>query len=78
MIGNYEVAVGILLIKQVIDLTKTDPQVLTWAISNQASRANLSPSETKEMIDSAMTTIEEVVKLQAKVRQWEVTGTFVI
>ena len=78
MIGNYEGAVGILLIKQVIDLTKTDPQVLTWAISNQPSRANLSLSQTKEMFDSAMTTIEEVVKLQAKVRQWEVTGTFVI
>ena len=36
VIEKVEGAVGILMIQRVIDITKTDPQVLTWAITRQA------------------------------------------
>ena len=50
VIDQVDGAVGILMVHRVIDITKTDPQVLTWAISCQAS---LFGDETKaiDMID---------------------------
>ena len=40
VINETEGATGVLLVKRVIDLTKTDPQVLTWAITDMADRIN--------------------------------------
>jgi len=67
-----EAVSGILLVKRVVDLTKTDPQVLTYAITSQAKQTGLSTNkEINTMIQSAMKTIKEVVGLQASVRQIE-------
>lgn len=44
---------GCLLVKRVIDLTKTDPQVLTWAITEQCAKST-KPVDADSMISSAM------------------------
>ena len=67
--------VGILLVKRVIDLTKTDPQVLTWAITEQGSKQKMDEEEIEAMITSAMKVIRKVVSLQTSVRQLEAGGT---
>ena len=87
VIKDTEGVAGILLVKRVIDLTKTDPQVLTWAITEQATRAapknkqtneitdpDEVQAEVKKMISAAMKVIESVVGMQAKVRQQEAGG----
>ena len=40
VINEIEGVTGCLLMKRVIDITKTDPQVLTWAITRMADRVN--------------------------------------
>ena len=40
VINEIEGVTGCLLMKRVIDITKTDPQVLTWAITRMADRLN--------------------------------------
>ena len=75
VIKDKQGVVGILLIKRVIDLTKTDPQVLTWAITDQGSRQKLDEEEIEVMITSAMKVIRKVVSLQTSVRQLEAGGT---
>lgn len=72
VINEAEGVVGIILVKRVIDVTKVDPQVLTWAISEQASKQGSSADEASEMIDSAMKTLEKVVQFQAKMKQVEI------
>ena len=71
VINEAEGVIGIFLMKRVIDVSKTDPQVLTWAISEQASKRGLDANETTKMIDSALEVLEKVVEFQAKVRQVE-------
>ena len=63
VIDQVEGAVGILMVHRVIDITKTDPQVLTWAISRQASLLGIG-SDATEMIDQAMAIIKKVTIFQ--------------
>jgi hypothetical protein len=75
VINDAEGVVGVLLVKRVVDLTKTDPQVLTWAISKQAVKQGLAEDKIEGMIDSAMKVIPKVVSLQADVKALEAGGT---
>lgn len=70
VIENTEGVTGVLLIKWVIDFTKTDAQVLTWAISRQA-RTLGREHEIEEMVTEAMKILEKVVKFQRNVRKVE-------
>ena len=63
VIDQVEGAVGILMVHRVIDITQTDPQVLTWAISRQASVLG-DGSDAIEMIDQAMVVIRKVTTFQ--------------
>jgi hypothetical protein len=67
VIAEAEGVLGVLLIKRVVDLTKTDPQVLLWAISNQASRQGMEKNEVDKLVDSAIEAIGKVAELQKKV-----------
>lgn len=68
VIDKTEGVVGVFLMKRVIDITKTDPQVLTWAITQQANRGKQDPGKA---VDDAMTVLEKVVAFQAKLKQIE-------
>ena len=72
VIDGAEGVVGVLLVKRVVDLTKTDPQVLTWAITKQAVKQGLAGDKIEGMIDSAMKVLRKVVSMQAGVRALEV------
>ena len=56
IIQNVDGVSGVLVMKRVINLTQTDPQVLTWAISSQAA----DDSEATKMIDEAVYIIRKV------------------
>lgn len=56
IIQNVEGVSGVLVMKRVINLTKIDPQVLTWAISSQAA----DDSEATKMIDETVYLIRKV------------------
>ena len=72
VIDQHEGVLGVLLIKRVIDMTKTDPQVLTWAITDQVNRVpNPKPGEAEEAINNATKVLEKVVAFQVKLRQLE-------
>ena len=76
VIDQHEGVLGVILIKRVIDMTKTDPQVLTWAITEQANRdPNCKPGEAEKEIDDATAVLEKVVGFQTKLRQLEVVKT---
>jgi hypothetical protein len=68
VIENTEGVTGAFMCKRVIDLTQTDPQVLTWAISRQAAITGIDASS---MIDSAMKILEKIVDFKAKIRMTE-------
>ena len=72
VIENVEGAVGILLLQRVIDMTKTDPQVLTWAISRQAAALGNESSASK-MIDDAISVIKKVVGFQVDLKKLKAT-----
>ena len=76
VIEDTEGVVGVLLCKRVIDITKTDPQVLTWAISRQAS--SLGKKDEAQMIEEAMGVLERVMKFQVKVRNLQEESGLVI
>ena len=63
VITDVEGASGVIMMKRVIDLTKTDPQVLTWAISRQANLLG-KKKETSQMIDEAIAILKKVDTLQ--------------
>ena len=63
VIKDVEGASGVIMMKRVIDLTKTDPQVLTWAISRQAQLLN-KKQDAGLMIDKAIAIIRKVDILQ--------------
>ena len=71
IIKDVEGASGVVCIKRVIDLVNTDPQVLTWAISKQASVENSSESAPK-LIDDAIGIIKKVTELQLAVHQLQI------
>ena len=56
-----EGAIGILMVQRVINITETDPQVLTWAISRQASALGKKGDAT---IDEAMEIVKKVAVFQ--------------
>jgi len=68
VIKDVEGASGVIMMKRVIDLTKTDPQVLTWAISRQAQLLN-KKQEAGLMIDKAIAIIKKVDILQDCLRE---------
>ena len=68
VIQNVEGVQGVIVMKRVIDLTKVDPQVLTWAISSQTANEN----EANALMDEAIRTITRVSKLQKAVKSIEV------
>jgi len=63
VLKDVEGVVGVLLLKRVIDLTRTNPHLLIWVISHQASLLGKT-SELKEMIEEAMDILEKVVDSQ--------------
>ena len=76
VIDEHEGVLGVILIKRVIDMTKTGPQVLTWAITEQANRdPDPKADEAVDEIDSALTVLKKVIRFQAKVRQLEVENS---
>ena len=77
VIDQTEGVTGCLLVKRVIDLTKTDPQVLTWAITKMTDRINNAepkpskPVDPQELISDALKVLEKVVEFQAKIKAIE-------
>ncbi len=74
VIDEAEGCVGVLLVKRVINVTKTDPQVLCWAISEQAARTK-PPGNADAMIASALKTLETVIEFQKKFQTKEIDRT---
>ncbi|XP_019850877.1 PREDICTED: uncharacterized protein LOC109581305 [Amphimedon queenslandica] len=77
VIEDADGCTGVLLVQRVINATKVDPQVLTWAITNQVKKHHSSKDDMKdgdieklatEAIDSAMKVLEKVVGFQVKVK----------
>ena len=81
VIKDVEGVTGCLLVKRVIDLSKTDPQVLTWAITRMADRLNQDAEKStkkidpEELIDQAFKVLEKVVAFQAKIKALEINYT---
>ena len=69
IIQDVEGVTGVLAMMRVINLTKTDPQVLTWAISTQAQCAG---DDANNLIDDAIGVIKKVSALQQAVQAIEV------
>ena len=70
VITNVEGASGVILLTRVIDIAKTDPQVLTWAISRQAKLADM-PDQAGKMIDEALVILKKVSSMQDTVKAIE-------
>ena len=74
VINEVEGVAGYLLMKRVIDITKVDPQVLTWAITRMAHRLNHAASEEKpaeDVINEALKVLENVVTVQKRIKHVE-------
>ena len=67
VIEQVEGAVGILMIQRVIDVSKTDPQVLSWALTRQA-RLSGGHNNEFEVIERAMIVLEKVAKFQRRMK----------
>jgi len=63
VIEDVEGASGVIMMRRVIDMTKTDPQVLTWTITREAELLN-EPDEANQIIDEAVEVITKVANLQ--------------
>ena len=70
VIKATEGATGVLLVKRVLDVSKTNPQVLCWAISSMAARIRESNQATA-YIDKAMKIVEKVAQFQRRLRAIE-------
>ena len=66
VIDTVEGALGILMFQRVVDLTKTDPQVLTWAIARQSEALEVDPTTA---IDNAIAVIKKAAELQLEVKK---------
>ena len=80
VIDGVEGIIGVLLVKRVIDMTQTDPQVLTWAITTQRSKVCKTErdvtmkdgnEETMKVIDSAIAVLKKVATFQMELKQIE-------
>ena len=69
VITDVEGVTGVITMMRVINLTKTDPQVLTWAISTQA---NMAGEDSDQLISEAVEVIKKVSGLQQAVHAIEV------
>ena len=69
IIRHVEGVSGVLIIKRVINLVTTDPQVITWAISKQAE--SLGEEEATKMIANAVSFIKKVTRLQDAIEDKE-------
>ena len=67
VIEQVEGAVGVLMIQRVIDISKTDPQVLSWAITRQARLCEGTDNEFQN-IERAMMVLEKVAKFQQRMK----------
>ena len=65
VIEQVEGAVGVLMIQRVIDLTKTDPQVLSWAITRQARAC----PDMIDMFEKAMAVLIKAAKFQREMKE---------
>ena len=70
VIQDIEGASGVIVMKRVINLVETDPQVLTWAISRQAELLD-PPGDASKMIDDAVAVIQKVNALRQAVKSIE-------
>ena len=68
VIEKVDGAIGILLLQRVVDMTKTDPQVLTWAISRQAG-AQGKEDQADAMIDHATVMIKKIAHFQKELKE---------
>ena len=68
VIEKVDGAIGILLLQRVVDMTKADPQVLTWAISRQAG-AQGKEDEADAMIDHATVMINKIAHFQKELKE---------
>lgn len=77
VINEIEGVAGCLLMKRVIDITKIDPQVLTWAITRMADRLNTASEEKPagDVINEALTVLENVVTVQRRIKDVEANIT---
>ena len=67
VITNVEGVSGVVMMKRVIDIAETNPQVLTWAISRQAQFLD-KKEEADEMIEKAIAILKKVDGLQDSLR----------
>ena len=67
VIEQVEGAVGVLMIQRVIDISRTDPQVLSWAITRQV-RACADERDEVEMIEKAMSVLKKVARFQQEMK----------
>ena len=67
VIDRVEGVVGIVLMKRVIDVSVTDPQVVAWAITEMAARQDDHKSA-KEMIEQAMEVLKKVAAYQVELK----------
>ena len=70
VIEQVEGAVGVLMIQRVIDVSKTDPQVLSWAITRQVRACADKGEEINEveMIEKAMSVLKKVARFQQEMK----------
>ena len=78
VINEIEGVTGCLLMKRVIDITKTDPQVLIWAITRMIDRledrtdgTDETPVDSEAVVNDALKVLGNVVKLQSKIKAVE-------
>jgi len=74
VITGIEGASGVILLTRVIDIAKTDPQVLTWAISRQARLEGV-PKQAITLIDEALAILKKVSAMQDTVKAIESKDT---
>lgn len=65
IIQGVEGVTGVIVMARIVDIGQTDPQVLTWAISKQASATNESAFD---LLGEFITTIERVNDVQQAVQ----------
>lgn len=68
VIDESDSVMGCLIMKRVIDLTKTDIQVLAWAITEMATRSNKNP---EDVLEDAFKILEDVIDFQVELNQKE-------
>ena len=73
VIKEVEGVTGCLLMKRVIDITKINPQVLTWAITRMANRLNDHrdnelEEKPEDIINHVLEVLQNVVKVQRQIK----------